>query len=315
MAKYAEGTVSPNGKWVVQGGQWVANAAAPPPAFSPTMASAERTLGPGSEPVPGPPSLGMRVAQTVLPPIAKGLEYASIPFLPLEAASKAAEQGLEKVAPGITKDIEVPLEGLAPEAFGGKPTGQTITSPGAGKTAVEAAGWLAMGPYARGLGSVAKGALKSLPGLRAAAKIEAPLTQVDPDINASADALLKQLGGTPAAAEAAPEISSFAKPEPAMGSLFGGPREAVQRPAVVPPMKAGGPSPGAQGSLFSPAALSPPTYGPGRGLVEPPPPPTPRPGITAGGNVPRERWGTEAARLKREIQDIERLRGLIGSFK
>lgn len=93
------------------------------------------------------------------------------------------------------------------------------------------------------------------------------------------------------------------------GPLFGtGEREVISRPPNLQVLR-GGQSPGAQGSLFPPAAISPPQYGPGRGPIGPPPPPP----ESFGGNVPRERLGTETARLKRAITDIERLRAIMGA--
>lgn len=159
-----------------------------------------------------------------------------------------------------------------------------------------------------GAGLVGKG-IKALRGVKPP---EAPpLTEATADINASADALLKEMGlgqpAAPAEAAAAP-ATPFMPPEPGMGPLFGGAREVAQRPPHLQVVKPTAPSAGAQGSLFPPAAISPPQYGPGRGPVGPPPPPP----ESFGGNVPRERLGTETARLKRAIGDIERLRAIMG---
>lgn len=138
-----------------------------------------------------------------------------------------------------------------------------------------------------------------------------PLTEATADIDASADALLKEMGlGQSAAVEtAAPPTTPFTPPEPGMGPLFGGARETAQRPPHLQLVKPTAPGAGAQGSLFPPAMVSPPQYGPGRGPIGPPPPPP----ESFGGNVPRERLGTETARLKRAITDIERLRAIMGA--
>lgn len=342
----------------------------PTPQNSPTMASADRTLGPDSPPVPGPPSLGQRALRTGLPMLGKALEVANIPFKPLDVAGDVAERGLEKMAPGITKDIEVPMESMMAPGMGMPVSGETIMAPGAGKTAVEAAKLAALGPYARALGGATKGALgalapaakniaglpqalqyatakKGIPGLTKVEELppvmyqggvnldvppalrgvttaekvappkmagpvqrdelgnivtppteaaaEPPLTTGESDIEASANALLKSLyGGAEAAVgptagrveegaknvEAIPKPPGAFRPEPSMQALQAG-QQAAGRQQFAETMP----------RFAAPSSLQPPAA------------------------VPRERWGTESARLKRQIQDIQRLGAIIGSFK
>lgn len=301
MAKYEEGAVSTNGKWIVQGGTWVPN-----PAYTPTgtETAVAQSIEHGT-PIQ-PPGLG----QKALSAAGTALEYADIPFKPLHWLRNKAEQGMEAVAPGITKPVEVPIEGMM---MGGPPTsGETVMAPGAGQTALELGELAAYGPYTRAGTGLVKQGIKGIKALRGVKPPEAPpLTEATADINASADALLKEMGlGQPAAAAeaAAPLTTPFTPPEPSMGPLFGGAREVAQRPPHLQVVKPTAPSAGAQGSLFPPAAISPPQYGPGRGPIGPPPPPP----ESFGGNVPRERLGTETARLKRAITDIERLRAIMG---
>lgn len=329
MPEYREGEVSKSGKYIMRGGQWLPNTggaggAAQAPPLSPTgppaspgvRAAVEQSIKHGT-PIE-PPGFGQKAlgaVGTALDVLNLPHEYISKPVG--EAIASKIPEGTVKLAPiGESGDVGREPYKFSPKEFAKEGLPFAIDFPvygGINKAVKLGAGLLGKG-LKKGVGLFSKA-----PATAEGPPLTEAVAPVDKDMQAFLGKFAKEQGIklAPEDAQVVQQAESaaaqtLADTEPAaefMGPLFGvGEREAVARPPNLRVLQ-GGVSPGAQGSLFPPAAISPPQYGPGRGLVGPPPPPP----ESFGGNVPRERLGTETARLKRAITDIERLRAIMGA--
>lgn len=165
MAKYEEGSVSPSGKYVVQGGKWVPVQVGGAPAavqqVSPQQSAAVAPGGmvqQGVENATGPPTLGERA----LPYVQKGLEYAALPFKPLTAAvDKLVREPLKKL-PVMAYRANVPFEAtqdpmaMAAGALGRGEglSGEMVEMPSMADTTATLLDVVLSGPYGKLLGQV-----------------------------------------------------------------------------------------------------------------------------------------------------------------
>jgi hypothetical protein len=123
------------------------------------------------------------------------------------------------------------------------------------------------------------------------------------DVGADLDAIIEQY-----TAQKAPPIdpvptgapTPINEPAASPGPLFD---------PLPPRPKSAIPTPMRQPELFPSPVMSPVKYGPGFGPVEPPPTGFNK---SFGGNVPPERVGTETSKLKRQMQDIDHIKYLLG---
>ena len=309
MPQYAEGQLSKSGKYRMQGGQWVAaGGQAPaaqaeiPPTVQPPLPAVQKAVTQGVDEATGPPpqpSLPWRIAGKALDAVQWPHENLSKPIAakidPMLPNVPFKDPGLpDKHKPSIGTPLDVdPKKVISLADIVDFPVyGALSQAPKLlGKARKMISGFL----ESRKAGEPAAMTLEQ-------AGIAPQSTRVTTgDVGTDLDAVIDQYTAqkSPPIGAEAPAAGPINEPPASPGPLFD---------PKPPPPKSTIPVPLRQPELFPSPMLSPVRYGPGFGPVEAPPAFT----KNFGGNVPQERVGTETAKLKRQMQDIDHIKHLLG---